>query len=155
MGAASSSLAPAASCFRFEPCQRCFARSFVSLEGRRVAFLHRDYADERKKKVMCLDVDEFIRRFLLHVLPKGFVRIRHYGLLANRSRKQKIARCRALLSAPEPAQRAKETLSEKLLRVAGVDIQGCPVCHEGRMLVVAEIDRLRRGLVRVEVCDSS
>ncbi len=130
----------------------------VSLEGRRVSFLYRDYADEaadRKKKVMCLDVDEFIRRFLLHLLPKGFVRIRHYGLLANRSRKQKIARCRALLSAPEPEERTEETLAQKLLRLAGVDLQGCPVCHEGRMLVVAEIDRRRGGLVRVEVCDSS
>ncbi len=127
----------------------------TSFEEGRVSFLYSDYADERKKKVMCLDVDEFIRRFLLHVLPKGFVRIRHYGLLANRSRKEKIARCRALLSTPEPEERAQETLAQKLLRLAGVDIQGCPICHEGRMLVVAQIDRPRRGLVRVEVCDSS
>jgi hypothetical protein len=105
-----------------------------------------------------LDALEFIRRFLLHVLPKGFVRIRHYGLLANRSRRQKIARCRALLSAPEPPTPAKETVSEKLLRLAGIDIHCCPVCREGRMVVVAEIDRARRRSlhpIRVEIHDSS
>ncbi len=107
---------------------------------------------------MHLDVDEFIRRFLLHVLPKGFVRIRHYGLLANRVRKQKIACSRALLSVPVPPLRDQESIAEKLLRLTGVDIHGCPVCHEGRMRVVAEISRPRRDLVRpvsVEVCDSS
>jgi len=51
---------------------------------------------------MQLDADEFIRRFPLHVLPKSFVRIRHYRLLANRRRKEKISRCRELLAAPEP-----------------------------------------------------
>jgi hypothetical protein len=130
----------------------------TSLEGRHVSFLYRDYADDRKKKVMCLDIDEFIRRFLLHVLPKRFVRIRHYGLLANRSRKEKIARCRALLSASEPEVRDKESIAEKLLRITGLDIHACPLCHEGRMIVVAEIGRPRHGLVRhvpIEVCDSS
>jgi len=130
----------------------------LNLEDDRVAFRYRDYADDRKQKVLRLDALEFIRRFLLHVLPKGFVRIRHYGLLANRSRRQKIARCRALLSAPEPPTPAKETVSEKLLRLAGIDIHCCPVCREGRMVVVAEIDRARRRslhAIRVEIHDSS
>lgn len=130
----------------------------LSQEDVRIAFRYRDYADDRKQKTLRLDIDEFIRRFLLHVMPKGFVRIRHYGLLANRSRKQKIARCRALLSAPEPQDPAKETVFEKLLRLAGVDIHRCPVCHEGRMVVVAEIDRVRwrpRVPLCVEILDSS
>ena len=69
---------------------------------------------------MHLDVLEFIRRFLLHVLPKGFVRIRHYGLLANRTRKKKIARCRELLSAPVPEPRPlkKEPVAEKLRKAS-------------------------------------
>ncbi len=94
---------------------------------------------------MHLDVLEFIRRFLLHVLPKGFVRIRHYGLLANRTRKKKIARCRELLSAPVPEPRPlkKEPVAEKLLRLTGVDIHRCPACRRGRMGVVAEIDASR------------
>ncbi len=130
----------------------------LSLEKGRVAFRYRDYADDRKQKVMRLDIDEFIRRFLLHVLPKGFVRIRHYGLLANRFRKQKIERCRTLLKAPEPQQPTKETVSEKLLRLAGVDIHRCPACRKGRMVVVAELDRVRRISLhpaRIPILDSS
>ena len=130
----------------------------LNLKNGQVDFRYRDYADGRKQKVLRLDADEFIRRFLLHILPKGFVRIRHYGLLANRSRRKKIARCRALLSAPEPKTHAKETVSEKLLRITGVDIQRCPVCREGHMVVVAEIDGASRypiHLNRVEVLDSS
>ena len=133
-------------------------RRILSQEDGRIAFRYRDYADGRKQKTLRLDVDEFIRRFLLHVLPKGFVRIRHYGLLANRSRKQKIARCRALLSTAAPQELAKETVSAKLLRLAGVDIHRCPVCHEGRMVVVAELDRVRRPSLhpsRVKILDSS
>ena len=113
----------------------------ASLEHGRVAFRYRDYADGRKQKVMQLDAFEFIRRFLLHVLPKGFVRIRHYGLLANRPRKEKLARCRALLGAPAPQAPARQSISEKLLRLSGVDILRCPACREGRMIPIAEIPR--------------
>ena len=130
----------------------------LSLEQDRVAFRYRDYADGRKQKVLSLDVDEFIRRFLLHVLPMGFVRIRHYGLLANRYRRQKIARCRELLSAVEPQESVKETVAEKLLRLTGVDVGRCPACHEGRMAAVEEIERPRRcpwQPIRVEILDSS
>jgi hypothetical protein len=91
-------------------------------------------------------------------LPKGFVRIRHYGLLANRSRRQKIARCRALLSAPKPRELVKEAVAEKFLRLTGIDIHRCPACHEGRMVVVAELDpvrRLSRHSTRVAILDSS
>jgi hypothetical protein len=132
-------------------------RRILRLENGRVDFRYRDYADERKQKVMRLPVDEFIRRFLLHVLPKGFVRIRHYGLLANRSRKKKIAKCRTLLGAPEPQTPDKETVSEKLLRLTGVDILRCPTCHQGAMVVVAEIARpWRRAFSpRVEIHNSS
>jgi hypothetical protein len=130
----------------------------LNLEKGRVAFRYRDYADGRKQKIMRLEVAEFIRRFLLHVLPKGFVRIRHYGLLANRTRQKKIARCRALLLAPEVSKPVEQTLPEKLLRLTGIDIQQCPACQQGRMVVVAEIDRLPQRLVhpmRVEILDSS
>jgi hypothetical protein len=132
----------------------------LGLENERIAFRYRDSADASKQKIMHLDVLEFIRRFLLHVLPKGFVRIRHYGLLANRTRKKKIARCRELLSAPAPEPRPleKEPVAEKLLRLTGVDIHCCPACHRGRMGVVAEIDRPPRIPLhsrRVEINDSS
>ena len=132
----------------------------LGLENERVAFRYRDSADASKQKIMHLDVLEFIRRFLLHVLPKGFVRIRHYGLLANRTRKKKIARCRELLSAPVPEPRPlkKEPAAEKLLRLTGIDIHCCPACHQGRMGVVAVIDRPPRIPLhprRVKINDSS
>jgi hypothetical protein len=113
----------------------------VSLENGRVTFRYRDYADGRKEKLMQLNALEFIRRFLLHVLPKGFVRIRHYGLLANRHRKEKIARCRALLAAPTPEAPEKKSACEKLHHLLDKDLLRCPACSEGRMIPIAEIPR--------------
>ena len=77
----------------------------LSLDDGIVRFRWKDYADGDRVKVMALDAEEFIRRFLLHVVPDGFVRIRHFGLLANRTRRAKLARCRELL-APPPAPAA-------------------------------------------------
>jgi hypothetical protein len=130
----------------------------LSIQHNRVAFRYRDSPNANKKKVMYLDAQEFIRRFLLHVLPKGFVRIRHYGLLANRNRKEKIARCRDLLAAPTPEQHSPQNRRKRLLERTGVDIGRCPACREGRMVIVAEIDRPSRFTLhprRVEVNDSS
>jgi len=93
---------------------------------------------------MRLSVHEFLRRFLLHVLPKRFVRIRHYGLLANRHRAEKLARCRALLEVPQPEKRPRECAREKLHRLTGVDPLRCPACEQGRMGEVAEIPRPAR-----------
>lgn len=108
----------------------------VSFEDGEVRFRWRDYADGNKTKIMALTGEEFIRRFLLHTLPSGFVRIRHYGLLGNRCRHTKLARCRTLLSqpAPEPLPTA-ESAEEMMLRLAGIDIHRCPYCHQGRLRV--------------------
>lgn len=70
----------------------------ISLADGKVSFSWKDYRQNRKAKVMTLDADEFIRRFLLHTLPDGFHRIRHYGFLANGGRNDKIALCRQLLA---------------------------------------------------------
>ena len=75
----------------------------ISLADCRVSFRWKDYRHHDKQKVMTLAADEFIRRFLLHVLPDGFHRIRHYGYLANGGRAAKLAYCRRLLAVPEPA----------------------------------------------------
>jgi hypothetical protein len=116
-------------------------RRIVRAEGGTVAFRYRDRADGGREKTMELAVFEFLRRFLLHVLPQGFVRIRHAGLLANRTRREQIARCRTLLQAePPPPPPADETVCEKLLRLTGRDLRVCPACGEGPMAVVAEID---------------
>jgi hypothetical protein len=130
----------------------------LSMEQNCVAFRYRDSADGNRQKIMHLDVLEFIRRFLLHILPKGFVRIRHYGLLANRNRKEKIGQCRSLLKAPAPEEPAQQTRREKLLELISVDIERCPACREGRMTIVSEIDRMPRFHLirrRIEVNDSS
>jgi hypothetical protein len=111
----------------------------VNVEDGTVSFRWRDYADSDKIKTMSLDAGEFIRRFLLHVLPDGFVKIRYYGLLANRNRKNNIALCRELLGASKIETKNKdipETWQECLLRISGVDVTTCPVCKKGRMFTV-------------------
>jgi Putative transposase/Transposase zinc-binding domain len=80
----------------------------VSVTEARVGFRWKDYRDHGKAKVMTLDADEFIRRFLLHTLPDGFHRIRHYGLLANSHRSAKLALCRRLLDVPSPEAPAEQ-----------------------------------------------
>jgi hypothetical protein len=117
----------------------------VKLENDEVHFRWRDYADNNKIKIMSLKADEFIRRFLLHVLPDRFVKIRHYGFLGNRCRKNKIDRCRELLACAnhtELEQKA-ETWQEALLRITGIDISKCPVCGERRMHTVEVIQPAR------------
>lgn len=108
----------------------------INVENGRVSFWWRDYADGNKKKIMTLDAPEFIRRFLLHVLPDRFVKIRHYGLLGSRNCKNNITLCRKLLhvcKAEKDNEARTETWKELLLRVAGVDVAKCPVCRKGRM----------------------
>ena len=77
-------------------------------EGK-VTFRYKDYRHDAQQKTMTLEAEEFIRRFLLHVLPEGFQRIRYYGFLANRYREQKLARCRELLDMPAPEPPAFES----------------------------------------------
>jgi hypothetical protein len=131
-------------------------RRILRADEHRVVFRYRDSADGNRRKILELSVHEFIRRFLLHVLPKNLVRIRHYGLLANRSRRQRIARCRELLAAQAPAPPpASENLFERVLRLTGHDLSLCPACGEGRRAVVAELDKLDGPTVRIEILDSS
>jgi hypothetical protein len=78
-------------------------RRLVALDDSQVAFTWRDYARGRAQKIMRLDAHEFLRRFLLHVLPDGFQRIRHYGFLANGHRRAKLAAIRSLLTVSPPS----------------------------------------------------
>ena len=85
---------------------------------------------------MTLKAAEFIRRFLLHVLPSRYVRIRHFGLLANRKRKDNLAACRKMIDSEKPVTKENariETWQEQLLRICGIDVTLCPVCQKGRM----------------------
>ncbi len=125
----------------------------VSLAEGLVRFRWRDYARGNRLRTMTLPAEEFLHRFLLHVLPGGFVRIRHFWLLANRGRTAKLARCRALLAAVAPeAPAAPEPVAALLLRVTGIDLTRCPVCRAGRLHVVG---LLRPGALPVPVWDTS
>jgi len=112
----------------------------LNLRNGHVSFLWRDYADHNRQKTMTLKAHEFIRRFLLHVLPSRFVRIRHFGLLANRKRKNTIALCRKILGDGQIVTQQndrKETWQEQLFRICGIDVTLCPVCQKGRMCTIA------------------
>ena len=111
----------------------------VALADGRVRFRWRDYADGDRIKLMELDIDEFLRRFLLHVVPDGFVRIRHFGLLANRRRTAALAQCRVLLTQPPPPVERPESVRDLMLRLTGLDIERCPVCQQGRL---PQVERL-------------
>jgi hypothetical protein len=114
----------------------------VSVDGDRVSFRYKDYADARRHKTMTVAADEFIRRFLQHVLPSGFVKIRHYGLLANRYRALNLAVCHTLLSAAALAS---------LVTAAGADVgpaAPCPHCGGSDWRTVGHTARPRVS----EVC---
>src|SRR4030088_3377244 len=110
----------------------------------KVTFRYKDYRHEAQQKTMTVEAEEFIRRFLLHVLPEGFQRIRYYGFLANRYREQKLARCRELLDmqAPEPtASKASMDYHDRYEELTGSSLWQCPVCHQGRMLMIEILPR--------------
>jgi hypothetical protein len=99
-----------------------------ALENGRVSFEWKDYAQQARSKLMTLDAVEFLRRFLLHVLPTGLVRIRQFGFLANRVRKHKLGLCRVLLAAPQlPIDDTADPPQQAPL---------CPFCRDGRLLLV-------------------
>jgi len=106
-----------------------------SIEGSNITFRYKDYKDHSKKKVMTLQADEFIRRFLLHVLPHGFCKIRYYGLLACRHRKGLLAHCKKSMAVRERKSRFEDLSWQAVLKmVTGFDVTLCPCCKSGRML---------------------
>jgi hypothetical protein len=118
-------------------------------EGK-VSFRYKDYRHDAQQKAMTLDAEEFIRRFLLHVLPQGFQRIRYYGFLGNRYRKEKLARCRHLLGMPAyegqgSVKEAAPNYRERYETLTGVSLRRCPVCHQGCMQVIEILPPSRRN----------
>jgi hypothetical protein len=107
-----------------------------------VRFRWKDYADHNRVKILTLEANEFLRRFLLHVVPRGFMRIRHFGLLANRTRRATLTRCRSLLGQPASDEAPSESVAELVHRLTGIDLARCPVCGEGRMQVTAVVVHL-------------
>jgi Putative transposase/Transposase zinc-binding domain len=115
----------------------------VDIEEGNVAFRWKDYRHGNRQKVMTVAADEFIRRFLLHVLPEGFHRIRYYGFLGNRHRAQKLARCRDLLGMPipDPSVDPSETdYRDRYEDLTGHSLRNCPACHQGQMIIIETFD---------------
>lgn len=100
-----------------------------TVQGDAVRFRYKDYTHGDRRKVMQLDAVEFLRRFALHVLPRGFNRIRHYGRLANRNKCSLLAQARTALAACNPPACPAESVRAFWQRVAGIDIERCPRCR--------------------------
>jgi hypothetical protein len=124
----------------------------LDMKDGQVTFSYKDYKHEQEKKVMTLSADEFLRRFLLHVLPDGFQRIRHYGLLGNRHRAENLARCRELLAVPVPIPQSKLDYRERCRKMNGQDPLRCPQCKTGLMVRIATLLPVARS---VEIWNSS
>lgn len=118
----------------------------LGIEDGQVRFLWRDNRDGGRVKKMSLNAEEFIRRFLQHVLPKRFVRIRYYGLLGGQQRKENLRRCRALLGLnPELPTVKPESYEVMLKRLTGIDVEVCPVCGVGHMVHKRDLEPIVGG----------
>ena len=112
----------------------------VSLKDGMVTFKYKNRKTNQMEETS-IEAVEFIRRFLLHALPKGFVRIRHFGFLANRNRTENLAKIRQLHGLPETEKMVEKSIEEMMLKLAGIDITLCPCCKKGKMQIVAEVPK--------------
>jgi Putative transposase/Transposase zinc-binding domain len=129
----------------------------LDIDNGQVSFSWKDYRDNNQQKTMNLSAAEFIRRFLLHVLPQGFQRIRYYGFLSNRYRQQKLAQCRQLLgmTSPEETPRAEQPAPDyrdRYQELTGFSLRNCPLCHQGRMML---LETLPAGSQSPAITDTS
>lgn len=111
----------------------------LDIDHGNITFRYKDYRHDGEHKTMTLEAEEFIRRFLLHVLPDGFQRIRYYGFLGNRYREEKLARCRQLLGMPAcpPTSEESQDYRDRYEELTGCSLRECPVCHQGCMVTIA------------------
>ena len=117
----------------------------LNIEEDRVRFRVRADA-AGAKRCIALDGQQFVQRLLQHVLPAGFKRIRHYGLLAPAAKTQRLALARKLLAMPEPSAKAREDAQAFMQRVAAIEIARCPHCQAGRWQLLREIGADRQAL---------
>jgi hypothetical protein len=120
-------------------------RRLAAIDDQTVTFKYKDYAQGSRPRTMTLDGAEFLRRFLMHAVPTGFMRIRHFGLLANRARAQNLELCRRLIAAPVPS-----TTAVTPTNVA--DHSQCPACGHGRLMAGPNLSplQLRPHIVRLD-----
>jgi hypothetical protein len=109
----------------------------IAFNSGAVTFSYRDRSDDNTIKELTVTADEFIRRFLIHVLPSGFVKIRYFGFLAHANKKQCIPLLRNLIDPKaEQCEKLIETIEEMMMRLVGVDISLCPECGQGKMIQI-------------------
>ena len=114
----------------------------LSANDGKVVFTYRDRSTNNVLRTMTLSADEFIRRFLLHVLPNGFMKIRYFGFLAHTNKKQAIALLRKLINGKaELPVKTDETIGEMMLRLTGTDITCCPQCRKGKMKLLKKLPK--------------
>jgi hypothetical protein len=129
-----------------------------SMDDGKVAFRYKDYADGDKQKTMTLEASEFLRRFCLHILPAGFRKIRHYGILASRNKPRLKLQQRSMGVKPSPKLNRKEVIKE----VLKFDAEQCPCCKTGKMIRLMQFDAnappnektlqlIRRQLIKMSV----
>lgn len=106
----------------------------IEIEGEEVKFKWRDYKDNNKMKEMKISIEEFIRRFMMHILPPNFMKIRYYGILGNRNKKKKLLKCKILTRTKIYIKKKLPTL-ELLKQTLGKDFNLCPHCKKGHMLI--------------------
>jgi hypothetical protein len=112
----------------------------ISLKDGMVTFKYKNRKTNQMEETTIKAV-EFIRRFLLHALPKGFVRIRHFGFLANRNRTENLAKIRQLHGLPETEKIVEKSVEKMMLKLTGIDITLCSCCKKGKMQIVAEVPK--------------
>jgi hypothetical protein len=122
----------------------------TSLQKHTVTFSYKDRNDHDQVKLLSLDAHEFIRRFLLHILPSGFMKIRHFGFLANTCKQENLKCIHEQLGVPhQDSLPVQETVAETMLRLTGLDITLCPQCNKGHMIRISSFppvhDSHRRG----------
>ena len=114
----------------------------ISIGNGQITFTYRDRERNNETRIMTLHAHEFIRRFLLHVLPMGFVKIRYFGFLSHKNKKQAIALIRKLIDPhAKLPQKIAETIVEMMLRLTGTDIICCPKCGKGKMKIIRKLPR--------------
>lgn len=115
----------------------------MSISDNAVTIKWKDYKDENKNKLLTLTADEFVRRFLLHILPRGYFKIRYYGILSNRSHKTKLKKCKEILKVLDKPDEEKHTTInwlELFFELTGIDLRVCPKCGIGYMKSIGLIN---------------
>ena len=127
-----------------------------SIANGKVSFTYRDRSDGNKSKLMTIGAHEFIRRFLLHVLPQSYKKIRHFGFLASRCKKKYLAQIRTILNSKQnPSEPVKMDAQTMFLHLTGVDLNKCPHCKHGTMCVGVQLPIMQTNIFPVTKLDSS